>query len=327
MNPTRVLVSFAPALCSLALALYALQLGAQDYPSRPVRIVVPFSAGGPNDIIARLVAHKLGEALGQQMVIDNRPGAGGNIGTDSVAKAPGDGYTLLSAGPGSLITNPLLAKVPYDTARDFAPVSLMAGAPNVLVVHPSVPAKTVEELIALARAQPGRLNYASAGPGSNAHLAAALFAAMAGVDLAHVPYRGTGPGLNDLAAGQVQLAIFGIPPVLPHVKRGALRALAVTGKRRSTELPDVPTVDEAGVPGYEVNPWYGLLAPAGTPAPIVARLSAEVTKIVRAPDMRDKLAAQGAEAAGGTPEEFAAVIRTDTVLWTRVIREAGIKGE
>ena len=221
MNPTRVLVS-------LALALFALQLAAQDYPSRPVRIVVPFSAGGPNDIIARLVAHKLGEALGQQMVIDNRPGAGGNIGTDSVAKAPADGYTLLSAGPGSLITNPLIGKVPYDTARDFAPVSLMAGAPNVLVVHPSVPAKSVEELIALARAQPGRLNYASAGPGSNAHLAAALFAAMAGVDLAHVPYRGTGPGLNDLAAGQVQLAIFGIPPVLPHVKRGALRALAVT---------------------------------------------------------------------------------------------------
>ena len=320
MNPTRVLVS-------LALALLALQLAAQDYPSRPVRIVVPFSAGGPNDIIARLVAHKLGEALGQQMVIDNRPGAGGNIGTDSVAKAPPDGYTLLSAGPGSLITNPLIGKVPYDTARHFAPVSLMAGAPNVLVVHPSVPAKSVEELIALARAQPGRLNYASAGAGSNAHLAAALFAAMAGVELAHVPYRGTGPGLNDLAAGQVQLAIFGIPPVLPHVKRGALRALAVTGKRRSAELPDVPTVEEAGVPGYEVNPWYGLLAPAGTPAPIVTRLSAEVTRIVRAPEMRDKLAAQGAEAAGGTPEEFVAVIRADTLLWTRVIREAGIKGE
>jgi len=320
MNPTRSIVS-------LALTLFAALALAQDYPVRPVRIVVPFSAGGPNDIIARLVAHRLGEALGQQMVIDNRPGAGGNIGTDSVAKAPPDGYTLLSAGPGSLITNPLIGKVPYDTPRDFAPVSLMAGAPNVLVVHPSVPAKSVDELIALARAQPGRLNYASAGAGSNAHLAAALFAAMAGVELAHVPYRGTGPGLNDLAAGQVQLAIFGIPPVLPHVKRGALRALAVTGKRRSAELPDVPTVDEAGVPGYEVNPWYGLLAPAGTPAPIVARLSAEVTKIVRAPEMRDKLAAQGAEAAGGTPEEFAAVIRADTVLWTRVIREAGIKGE
>ena len=223
--------------------------------------------------------------------------------------------------------NPLMAKVPYDTARDFAPVSLMASAPNVLVVHPSVPATTVKELLALARSQPGRLNYASGGAGSSAHLAVALFAAMAGVDLAHVPYKGTGPGLNDLLGGQVQLAIFGIPPLLPHIRGGKLRALGVTGKSRTAELPEVPTVDEAGVPGYEVNPWYGLLAPAGTPPAIVARLSSEVTKIVRAPEMREKLAAQGAEPAGGTPEEYAAVIRAETVLWTRVIREAGIKSE
>jgi len=309
------------------LVLTAALAHAQDYPSRPVRIVVPFAAGGPNDIIARLVGQKLAEALGQQVVVDNRPGAGGNIGTDAVAKAAPDGYTLLSAGPGSLIMNPLMAKVPYDTARDFAPVSLMASAPNVLVVHPSVPAATVRELIALARAQPGRLNYASGGTGSSAHLAPALFAAMAGIDLTHVPYKGTGPGLNDLLGGQVQLAIFGIPPLLPHIKSGRLRALAVTGKRRSSELPDVPTVDEAGVPGYEVSPWYGLLAPAGTPPPIVARLASEVTKIVRAADMREKLAAQGAEPGGGTPEEYAAVIRSETVLWTRVIREAGIKSE
>jgi tripartite-type tricarboxylate transporter receptor subunit TctC len=217
--------------------------------------------------------------------------------------------------------------VPYDTARDFAPISLMASAPNVLVVHPSVPASSVKELIALARAQPGGLNYASAGAGSNAHLAVALFAAMTGVQLAHVPYRGTGPGLNDLVGGQVQIAIFGIPPVLPHLKNGRLRALGVTGKRRSSELPDVPTVDEAGVPGYEINPWYGLLAPAATPPAIIARLSAEVTRIVRAPEMREKLAAAGAEPGGGTPEDYAAVIRADTVLWTRVIREAGIKVE
>jgi len=315
------------AIAGLALACCALLAHAQPYAARPVHVVVPFSAGGPNDIIARLVAHKLAEALGQQMVIDNRPGAGGNIGTDFVAKAPPDGYTLLSAGPGSLITNPLIQKVPYETERDFAPVSLMAAAPNVLVVHPSVPAKTVKELIALARAQPGRLNYASAGPGSSSHLAVALFAAMAGIDIAHVPYKGTGPGLNDLVAGQVQLAIFGIPPVLPHVRRGTVRALGVTGSRRSAELPEVPTIDEAGVPGYEVNPWYGLLAPAGTPPAIVARLSAEVTKIVRAPEMREKLATQGAEPVGGTPEEYAAVIRADTVTWTRVIRQAGIKGE
>jgi tripartite-type tricarboxylate transporter receptor subunit TctC len=315
------------AVVSVALALFAVLAEAQDYPVRPVRIVVPFAAGGPNDIIARLVGQKLAEALGQQVVIDNRPGAGGNIGTDSVAKAPPDGYTLLSAGPGSLIMNPLMGKVPYNTARDFAPVSLMATAPNVLVVHPSVPAKTVKELIALARAQPGRLNYASGGAGSSAHLAAALFAAMAGIDLAHVPYKGTGPGLNDLLGGQVQLAIFGIPPVLPHIKSGKLRALGVTGKRRSAELPEVPTVDEAGVPGYEVNPWYGLLAPAGTPRAIVVRLSSEVTKIVRAAEMGEKLSAQGAEPVGGTPEDYAAVIRADTALWTRVIREAGIKSE
>jgi tripartite-type tricarboxylate transporter receptor subunit TctC len=312
---------------SLALACFALLAHGQTYPARPVKMVVPFSPGGPNDIIARLIGNKLGEALGQQMVIDNRPGGGGNIGTDAVAKAPPDGYTLLSAGPGSLIMNPVLMKVPYDTARDFAPVSLMAHAPNVLVVHPSVPAKTVKELLALARAQPGRLNYASSGPGSSAHVAVALFASMAHIDITHVPYRGTGPAVNDLVAGQVQLAIVGIPPVLPHVKNGRLRALGVTGKTRSPELPDVPTVDEAGVPGYVVNLWYGLLVPTGTPQAIVTRLASEVTRIVRAPEMREKLAAAGAEPGGGTPEDYAAVIRADTVLWTRVIREAGIKGE
>jgi tripartite-type tricarboxylate transporter receptor subunit TctC len=312
---------------SLALACFALLAHGQTYPARPVKMVVPFSPGGPNDIIARLIGNKLGEALGQQMVIDNRPGGGGNIGTDAVAKAPPDGYTLLSAGPGSLIMNPVLMKVPYDTARDFAPVSLMAHAPNVLVVHPSVPAKTVKELLALARAQPGRLNYASSGPGSSAHVAVALFASMAHIDITHVPYRGTGPAVNDLVAGQVQLAIVGIPPVLPHVKNGRLRALGVTGKTRSPELPDVPTVDEAGVPGYVVNLWYGLLVPTGTPQAIVTRIASEVTRIVRAPEMREKLAAAGAEPGGGTPEDYAAVIRADTVLWTRVIREAGIKGE
>ena len=319
----------AAAILSVGVALgsFALAAHGQAYPARPIRMVVPFSPGGPNDIIARLIGNRLAEALGQQVVIDNRPGGGGNIGTDTVAKAPADGYTLLSAGPGSLIMNPVLMKVPYDTARDFAPVSLMAHAPNVLVVHPSVPANSVKELIALARAQPGRLNYASSGPGSSAHVAVALFASMAHIDITHVPYRGTGPGVNDLVGGQVQLAIVGIPPVLPHIKQGRLRALGVTGKTRSAELPDVPTVDEAGVPGYVVNLWYGLLAPAGTPPAIVTRLASEVTRIVRAPEMREKLAAAGAEPGGGTPEHYAAVIRADTVLWTRVIREAGIKGE
>jgi tripartite-type tricarboxylate transporter receptor subunit TctC len=314
--------------CALvSAALFAFPALAQDYPSRPVRLVVPFAAGGPNDIIARLVGGRLSDALGQPIVVENRPGAGGNIGTDFVAKAPPDGYTLLSAGPGSLIINPLLGAVPYDTARDFAPVSLMASAPNVLVVHPSLPAKSVTELIELARARPRQLNYASGGPGSTPHLSGALFAVMAGIDIVHIPYKGTGPASADLLGGQVQMAFFGIPPLLPHIKSGKLRALAVTGKRRSPELPEVPTVDEAGLRGYEVSPWYGLLVPAATPRAIVARLNAEVAKIVRGAEMKDRLASQGAEPVGGTPEDYAAVIRADTATWARVIKEAGLRGE
>ena len=320
-------MSCGATLCAVLASAAPLPVVAQAYPSKPIRFLVGFPPGTSVDILGRVVAQKLNEAWQQPVIVDNRPGAAGNLAADAVAKAPPDGYTLLSAGPGSLIMNPVLMKVPYDTARDFAPVSLMAHAPNVLVVHPSVPAKSVKELIELARAQPGRLNYASSGPGSSAHVAVALFASMAHIDITHVPYRGTGPGVNDLVAGQVQLAVFGIPPVLPHIKQGRLRALGVTGKTRSPELPDVPTVDEAGVPGYVVNLWYGLLAPAGTPAPILNRLAAEVTRIVHAPEMREKLAAAGAEPGGGTPADYAAVIRADTVLWTRVIREAGIKGE
>ena len=312
---------------TLGAALFALPAQAQRYPSRAVHIVVPFSAGGPNDIIVRLVAQKLTEAWRQPVVVENRAGAGGNIGTDFVAKAPPDGYTLLSVGPGSLVINPLIGKVPYDTARDFAPVTLMARAPNALVAHPSLPANSVKELIALARSQPGSINYGSGGKGSTPHLAGALFAVMAGIELTHVPYKGTAPAMADLVGGQVQIAFLGIPSVLPHVKSGKLRVLAVTGQRRSPELPEVPTVDEAGVPGYEVSPWYGLLAPAGTPREIVERLAAEVTKVVRAVEMKEKLAGQGAETAGGSPEEFAAVIRADRVTWARVIKDAGIRGE
>lgn len=298
---------------------------AQDYPSKPVRIVVPFAPGGPNEIVARLVATGLSSAMGQQFIVENRPGAGGNIGTDHVAKSAPDGYTLLSAGPGSLVINPLMGPVPYDAARDFAPVSLMATAPNALVVNPGVAAKSVRELIALARARPGQLNYASGGAGSSPHLAAALFVSMAGVDIAHVPYKGTGPAVTDLLGGQVQMAVLGIPTVLPHIRSGRLRPLAVTGKRRSPELPEVPTVDEAGVAGYEMTPWYGLLAPAGTPRDIVARLGSETAKVLHDPEMKEKLSAQGAEPAGGTPEEFAAVLRTETARWTPVVRSLGAK--
>ena len=292
---------------------------AQPYPSRPVRVVVPFAPGGPNDIIVRLLTPKLGETLGQAFVVENRAGAGGNIGTDYVAKSVADGYTLLSVGPGSLIINPLIGKVGYDTERDFAPITLMARAPNALVAHPSLPARSVAELIALARSKPGAINYASGGNGSTPHLAAALFASMAGVELTHVPYKGTAPATADLVGGQVQIAFLGIPAVLPYAKSGRLRVLAVTGRRRSPELPDVPTVDESGVPGYEVSPWYGLLAPAATPGAIVERVALEATRIVRAPETREKLALAGAEAAGSTPEEFAAVIRADTATWSRIV--------
>jgi tripartite-type tricarboxylate transporter receptor subunit TctC len=292
---------------------------AQAYPSRPVRVVVPFAPGGPNDIIVRLVTPKLAESLGQAFVVENRAGAGGNIGTDYVAKSAPDGYTLLSVGPGSLIINPLIGRVGYDTERDFAPITLMARAPNALVAHPSVPARSVAELIALARAKPGAINYASGGTGSTPHLAAALFAAMAGIELTHVPYKGTAPATADLVGGQVQIAFLGIPAVLPYAKSGKLRVLAVTGLRRSPELPGVPTVDESGVPGYDVSPWYGLLAPSATPRAVVERIALEAARIVRAPETRERLALQGAEAAGSTPEEFAAAIRADTATWSRIV--------
>jgi tripartite-type tricarboxylate transporter receptor subunit TctC len=321
------MIRISRLLAVLVLACAGSAAPAQDYPVRPVHMIVPFPAGGPTDLVARLLSAKLPAILGQPLVVENRPGAGGNIGTDSVAKSAPDGYTLVSVGPGALIINPLLGKVPYDTMRDFAPVTIMAVAPNALVAHPSFPAKTVAELIALARAKPGAINYASGGTGSTPHLAGALFAVMAKVQLTHVPYKGTGPATADLVGGQVQIAFLGIPTVLPHIRSGKLRALAVTGKRRSPELPGVPTVEEAGVPGYELSPWYGLLAPAGTPRAVITRLADEVTKIVRAPEMREQLSAQGAEPTGGAPEEFARTLRSDAATWKKVVKEAGIRAD
>jgi tripartite-type tricarboxylate transporter receptor subunit TctC len=322
------LFALAAALASGSARPQAASTGSgQAYPAKPVHIVVPFPAGGPNDIVARLVGQKLSEALGQPVVVDNRAGAGGNIGTEFVAKAAPDGYTLLSAGPGSLIINPLLGRVPYDTAKDFTPVILMATVPNVLVANASLPADSVKALIAIARARPGEINYGSGGNGSTPHLSGALFTAMADIKLVHVPYKGTAPALSGLLGDHVHIAFLGIPPVLPHIRSGKLRALAVTGKRRSPELPDVPTVDEAGLPGYEVSPWYGVLAPAGTPREIVIRLNAEVARIVRTAEMKEKLHAQGAEPAVGDPGDFSATIRADTAKWSQVIREAGIRAE
>ena len=308
--------------------LLALPLFAQDYPRRPVRLIVPFPPGGGNDIVARAVAQELGKSLGQQFVVDNRAGAGGAIGAELAARSPADGYTLFLGGVGSHVVNPSLhAKLSYDPIRDFAPVTLIASAPAVLVVHPSVLAASVVELTALAKANPGKLNYASNGNGSSAQLAAVLFESMAGVRMTHVPYKGVSQALVDLMSGEVQLMFGTIVAISPHIKAGRLRALAVTGKSRSALLPEVPTLAEAGLPGYEAGSWYGILAPAGTPGAIVARLNAEINQAVRQPEVRERLAAEGAETLGGTPEEFASHIKTELARMGRLMREAGVRME
>lgn len=322
----RAVWFLAASFCAVTSALMAQSTEAQtiSYPTRSIRFVVPFPAGGVNDIVARIVAQKASEAMRQQWIVDNRPGAGGNIGTDFVAKAAADGYTLLSGGMGSLVMNPLITKVPYDTLKDFAPIILMAKAPNVLLVHPSLPVHNVRELIALAKSRPGELNYGSGGIGSTPHLSSALFAAMSGINIVHVSYKGTAPAMNDLVAGHIQLAILGIPAAYPHIKSGRLRALAVTGMGRSASLPDVPTA-ASGLPGYDVNPWYGVLAPTGTPSIIVARLNTEISKIMKSADVRDKFAAHGTEPASSTPEEYFAQIKEDIEKWAKVIADAGIQ--
>ncbi len=298
---------------------------AQGYPSKVVRMVSPFPAGGVNDTIARIIADRMSKSLGQQVIVENRTGAGGNIGTDFVAKAAPDGYTILSGGMGSLVMNPIIAKVPYDPIKDFAPVILVAESPNVLTVHPSLPVKSVKELVALAKARPGELNYGSGGAGSNPHLSGALFNRMAKVNIVHIPYRGSILATTDLLAGQVHMAFLPMPVSLVHIQNRKLRAIAVTGKRRSPFLKDVPTVDEQGLKGYEVSPWYGVLAPAGTPPPVVSRLNAEIDKILRTEDVKEKLAGYGAEPVGGSPEEYAKTLREDIAKWREVIAEAGIK--
>jgi tripartite-type tricarboxylate transporter receptor subunit TctC len=298
------------------------------YPAKPVRFVVAFPPGGGTDIIARSIAQKLSERLAQQVVVDNRPGAGGNIGTDIVAKSAPDGYTILMGSAGPLAINAsLFAKMPFDPIRDLAPVTLAASTPNVLIVHPSVPARTLKELIALARARPGEINFASSGHGTPAHLAGELFNSMAGVKLIHVPYKGAAPALADLLGGQVQIMFSTMPPALPHVKDGKLRALAVTSLKRSPATPELPTVDEAALTGFEANTWHGVVVPTGTPAAIIARLNRDIVAILHLPDVVARLSAQGAEPVGNTPEEFAAYIKSETVKWAKVVRDSGAKAE
>lgn len=306
-------------------ALTAVSL-AQSYPAKPVRFIVPFAPGGGNDVMARLISGKLSENLGQQVIVDNRAGAGGSIGSELAAKAPPDGYTILMGHIGTLALNrSLYARLPYDPVKDFAPVSLVATAQNILIVHPSLPARSVKQLIAIAKSKPGELNFVSGGVGGAGHLAGELLKALAKVDMVHVAYKGAGPALTDLIAGHVQLMITNMPAAMPHVKSGKLRALAVTGARRSSLVPDLPTIAEAGVPGYELMNWFGVVAPAATPRDIVGKLNQEIVKGLKTGDMRSLLAANGAEPVGSTSEQFAAHIKAEIAKWAKVIRAAGLR--
>jgi tripartite-type tricarboxylate transporter receptor subunit TctC len=324
----KALSALAAAIAALLAVLLAESALAQVYPSKPIRLIVPFAAGGGNDNVARLVGKRLADSLGQPVLVDNRPGAGGVVGAELAAKAAADGYTLFLGGVGSHAINPNLHdKLPYDPIRDFAPVALLAQAPLVLVVHPSVPARSFAEFVAYARANPGRLNYASNGNGSSSQLAAVMFDSMAGVDMVHVPYKGLAPALTDLLAGQVQLMFSSVVAILPHIKAGRLRALAMTGARRLASMPELPTIAESGFPGYEASSWYGILAPAGTPRDIVVKLNSEFVKALEQPEVKSSLLAEGAEPAGGSPERFAAHIRAEKERLGKLIRDAGIRLE
>jgi tripartite-type tricarboxylate transporter receptor subunit TctC len=297
---------------------------AQDYPVRPVKIVVPFPAGGSNDIIARLLAQKLGERTGQTFLIENRGGAGGNIGADAVATSEPDGYTLLLTAPPPLTINAALYKsLPYDPAKAFAPVALIASVPIVLAVHPSVQAGNVMELIALAKAKPGTLNFGSSGNGSTNHLAGELLKSMTGIDIVHLPYRGAAPAMNDLIAGHIPMMFDNIPAVLPQVHAKSIKAIAVAGAKRATALPDVPTVAESGVPGFEASAWFGLVAPAKTPAAVLAKLVNEVDAILKLPDVQKRFTELGAEPADISGAAFGRFLADETTKWTKIIQSSG----
>jgi tripartite-type tricarboxylate transporter receptor subunit TctC len=311
----------------LFLALLTGVAEGQTYPSRPVRLIVPFPPGGSNDIVARMVATQLGERLGQQVVIDNRGGAGGVLGTDLAAKSPPDGYTLLLISVAYAFGPALYKNLPYDPEKAFAPVGILGSGAAALTVHPSLPVNTVRELIALAKAKPGALNYASAGVGSLQHLACALFMIQAGIDVVHVPYKGGGPAMADVIAGQAQIVMPSLIQVVPHIKSGRLRVLGTSGTRRSAVLPDVPTISESGVPGYEAHNWWGILAPAGTPAPVIEKLHKDLTSVLSSRETEKRFETEGAEVVRMTPAEFGRFISAELVKWSRVAREVGIKAE
>ena len=301
---------------------------AQAWPSRTIRLIVPFPPGGGNDVIARVVAQKLGERLGQPVVVENRAGANGIVGLQALMQAPPDGHTIAVGAAGPLAVNPsLYDKLPYDPLKDFAPITNMVNFPLLLVTHPSVPAKTTRELVALAKAQPGKLYYSSPGSGNSGHLAGELFNTAAGVKTVHVPYKGQGPALADLLAGQVQMLYSSIPSVLPHVQQKQLNAIAVGSAKRVPSLPDIPTIAESGVPGYEAYSWVGMIAPAGTPREVIARLNREIVEILKQKDVAEKLNAQGALPVGDTPEQFGAYIKAEIEKWGAVVRSSNIKAE
>jgi tripartite-type tricarboxylate transporter receptor subunit TctC len=301
------------------------QAAPAPYPSRPVRIIVPFPPGGATDIMARTIGQKLTLRSGQQAIIDNRPGAGGNIAADIAARAAPDGYTLFFAASAQLAVNPsLYAKVPYDPVRDFAPVILGGSVPNILVAHPSLPAKSLKELIALAKAKPGQLQYASPGNGSTAHLCAELLKIEAGIDLAHIPYKGAAPGVIDVLGGQVPLMFVSMPSVVGHVKAGKLVAIGMTGAKRSDAAPEVPTFAET-LPRFESSAWYGIVAPANTPSVVVSRLNREIAAILKLPDVKDILSAQGIDIIGGTPEAFGRTIKSELGKWANVVKRSGAR--
>jgi tripartite-type tricarboxylate transporter receptor subunit TctC len=320
---SRMLMRVAGGIAALAAATV---VSAQSYPTKPLKMIVPFPPAGSTDISARAVAARLGERLGQPVVIENKPGAGGNIGTDMAAKAPADGYTLVVGTVGThAINQSLYSKMPYDNLRDFAPVVLLSTTPNVLVTQPGFPANSVKEVIARAKAKPGEMTFASSGSGTSIHLSGELFNSMAGTKMQHIPYKGSGPMLIDLMSGTTNIAFDNLSASMPHIKGGKLKALATTGSKRSPALPDLPTVSEAGLTGYDSTSWNAIYVPAGTPKEIVERLNRELRAILESPETRKFFAEQGAEAGGGTPEQLGAFTRAETAKWAKVVRDSGAK--
>jgi tripartite-type tricarboxylate transporter receptor subunit TctC len=314
-------------MCCAAVTLAAAApVGAQTYPAKQIRVVCPYAPGGALDLTARVVGAKMNASMKQTIVVDNRPGAGGVIGADIVAKAAPDGYTVLLASPAEIAVLPHLQKMPYDAEKAFAPVSMAVSTPLILVIHPSLPVKTVRQLIDFAKSRPGQLTYASAGTGGVQHLAGELLKITSKVDLVHVPYKGAGPAMPDLIGGHVMMFFAGMPPAIPHVRAGKLRALAVTTTTRSPAAPDVPTMGESGVPGFDVSNWFAYFVPAGTPAAVIERLNTEINRALKLPDVREKLAFVGAEAVGTTPQELAKFVRSESQKFAELIKVSGAKG-